>query len=358
MTIALLSPNKTSYSETFIQAQKNGLKGTVFYYYDGFVPKKLEGEGSIQIPYGNIRKRLGLVFKDVVSESLYRSFKAKRIDVVLAQYGPTGQAVATICEKAGIPLVTHFHGYDASVAEVIKKHRQYQDAFRVSKKIIAVSKEMLKDLEALGCPSEKLVYNPCAPRDAFFKVAPRFTSKQFLSIGRFTDKKAPYYLILSLKEVLKTVPDAKLVMVGEGPLLNACVNLVNYLNLGASITFKGACGVDEIMHYMEDSIAFVQHSVTADNGDKEGTPVAVLEASAAGLPVVSSYHAGIQDVVKHGKTGFLVEEHDVKGFSDYMLKLIFDFDLAKRLGLSGQLLVKQSFSMDKHLSILQDTLEK
>ena len=75
MNIAILSPNKNSYSETFIQAQRIRLKGKVFYYYDGFVPRYLDGEGYIQIKFGYIRKRLGLLFQDILSESLLQSLK-------------------------------------------------------------------------------------------------------------------------------------------------------------------------------------------------------------------------------------------------------------------------------------------
>ena len=62
---------------------------------------------------------------------------------------------------------------------------------------------------------------------------------------------------------------------------------------------------------MSECFGFVQHSVTASNGDKEGTPVAILEASLAGMPIISTSHAGIKDAVEHNITGVLSEEYDV-----------------------------------------------
>ncbi|MCF1191240.1 glycosyltransferase [Mangrovimonas sp. AS39] len=356
MNIAILSPNRGAYTETFIQAQKNGLKGKVFFYYDGFIPKMLEGHGSIQIKFGTIKKKIGLVFQDVASESLYQSLKSKKIEVVLAQYGPTGEAVALICDKLNIPLVVHFHGYDASMQSVINKCNRYKKAFKIANAVIAVSNEMEKDLIALGCPPQKIVYNPCVSADNFFSIEPKFQKPQFVGVGRFTDKKAPYYSILAFSKVLKQFPKATLVMAGEGELLEVCKNLVVYLGIKHAVKFPGIITTTEFMMLLEESLAFVQHSITASNGDKEGTPVAVQEASAAGLPIVATKHAGISDVVKHGETGFLADEHDVEAFSRYMLKVIKEFDLAKSLGAQGKQMVKKNFNMEKHLSVLNGIL--
>lgn len=72
------------------------------------------------------------------------------------------------------------------------------------------------------------------------------------------------------------------------------------------------------------------------NCDSEGTPVAILEACASGLPVVATRHAGIKDVILHGETGFLIEEGDVHGVAEYMVQLLEDPELAERLGRSGR----------------------
>ena len=68
----------------------------------------------------------------------------------------------------------------------------------------------------------------------------------------------------------------------------------------------------ELVQHLKSSTAFAQHSITAENGDMEGTPVGIVEASYAGLPVISTFHAGIPDVINNRETGLLVEEHDVE----------------------------------------------
>lgn len=359
--IAIISPSKNSYSETFIQQQKKGLKGEVFYYYCGALPKYLEGYGLLQSlvnTFINKTKQLFKLTQFIANETAFiQSLKKNKVQVVLAQYGPTGHRILKVCKSLNLPLVVHFHGYDASVNNIIEQHNNYKEVFDYASKIIAVSKHMEKKLIALGCDAQKVVYNPCAPHNEFFKVQAKFTKKQFVSIGRFTNKKAPYYTILAFKEVLESHPDAKLIMAGSGALLNTCKNLVSFYGLENNVEFVGIIDRLQFINLLKGSLAYVQHSITADDGDMEGTPVAILEASAAGLPVISTFHAGIPDVIEDEKTGLLCNEHDVKMMSKNMLRLINDLALAKSLGASGRVKIKKEFNIEKHLEVLQKTIE-
>lgn len=358
MNIALLSPSKNAYSETFIQVQKRNLTGNVFYYYDGHLPCRLEGEGSIIIKNASLKRKLGLISGNTRLSSLKKSFSSNNIDVVLAQYGPTGNAVKELCNEMKLPLVVHFHGYDASVKNIILNNNNYESLFNIAKAVIAVSKDMVKDLINIGCPSSKIVYNPCAPDNKFLDVEQNITlKKQFIALGRFTDKKAPYLTILAFKKVLDKFPNYKLILGGTGSLLNACINIVKYLNIESSVEFAGVLTQDEFIHYLKDSVAFVQHSITAMNGDKEGTPVAVLEASAAGLPVVSTLHAGIKDVILHQETGLLSNESDVEQMANHMMQIIESPEKSRIMGLKGKARIKEKFSLKQHIKMLQKTLE-
>jgi glycosyltransferase involved in cell wall biosynthesis len=109
---------------------------------------------------------------------------------------------------------------------------------------------------------------------------------------------------------------------------------------------------------MAGARAFVQHSVRTTYGDSEGTPVAVLEASATGLPVVSTKHAGIQDAILHRCTGFLVAEQDVNSMADYMLRLASDSRLAAAMGSAGRQFVLENYSAEKSIGQLYGILQK
>jgi glycosyltransferase involved in cell wall biosynthesis len=225
LNIAIVSPNKNSYSETFIQAQKERLKGNMFYYFNGFMPTKLEGHDDFIIKNGGLKKKLRLIGRDILAQSLENSFKQKKIDIVLAQYGPSGETVAPICEKLNIPLVVHFHGYDASVGDVISRYNNYKYLIKVARSVIVVSKVMYNKLLKLGCPEEKLCYNVYGANPDFQNIETKFSKKQALAIGRFTDKKAPYNTILAFKKIIKQHPDAKHIFAGKGELVEDCENV-------------------------------------------------------------------------------------------------------------------------------------
>ncbi|MBT0608442.1 glycosyltransferase [Aequorivita echinoideorum] len=362
MNIAIFSPNRNPYSETFIQAHKNCLQGKIFYYY-GRNPITLEGKYNREPRYKTFFLRLKTKIGRKPSgyferQMLLRDFKLNKIDVALVEYGTHAHTLLSILKEADIPFVVHFHGYDASEFDVLEKANYYKNVFSNASKIISVSKKMSEMLLNIDCPKEKLIYNVYGPRPEFFEIKPQFENQQFISVGRFTNKKAPYYSILSFKKVLKYYPGAKLIMAGDGELLNTCKNLVKVFGLEDNIHFPGIITAEEFKQYLQSSRAYVQHSITADNGDMEGTPLAILEASAAGIPVISTYHAGIPDVILHEITGLLCNEHDVDAMAKNMIRLLDDEKLAIEMGKMGKKRVIENFSLERHITLLDKVLNE
>ena len=119
-------------------------------------------------------------------------------------------------------------------------------------------------------------------------------------------------------------------MVGDGPLLQDARQLVNDLQLQGRVRFLGVEIPQEVAALMRQVRVFVQHSLMASDGSEES--VSVMEAQLSALPVVSTRHAGIPDVVIDGGTGLLVEEGDVRGMAEAMERLMADSELAARFG--------------------------
>jgi glycosyltransferase involved in cell wall biosynthesis len=104
-------------------------------------------------------------------------------------------------------------------------------------------------------------------------------------------------------------------------------------------------------------MAFVQHSVTAWDGNMEGLPLAIIEAQMSGKPVISTVHAGIPDIVAHGETGFLVAEKDVKGMAEYMSKMATDSELVSQMGTRARERALERFTLQQHIQGIQKQLD-
>ena len=350
-----------AYSETFIQAHKNLIDAEVFYYYEGLLPRKLEG---CEKPLNPLHRKLfyklvGLIVNDWSlneKKALRKSLKSNKIQVALAEYGNTATHCIDVLKSLNIPLITHFHGYDASVRDIIAANDNYQEVFKYSSFVVVVSKVMYQKLMQLGCPEEKLVLNTYGPSPDFEALNCSCETQNILAVGRFVNKKAPNYTILAFKEVLNEFPEARLLMAGEGDLLSACKDLAKQLQIQQNVSFLGVIDHDEFRKQIITARAFIQHSITAENGDMEGTPVAILEASLAGLPVISTFHAGIPDVIIHQETGLLVDEHDVNGMAKHLREILRDKSFAKQLGEAGKRNISENFSMKKHIGTINDLI--
>lgn len=354
-TLAIFSPAQNAYSETFIQAHRK-LPFNIRFYYEGYLPRRLEGVESLQ--HFNIAQRIKKKFYkrfDLFETALLQSLKKEKVDCILAEYGPTACRSLNVLTFLQLPLIVHFHGYDASVKNLLEEYADgYKKVFAYAAAIVVVSGKMKESLIALGCPEEKLVMAVYGPDNIFFNIQPHYKQQQFIAVGRFVEKKGHALTIAAFREVVNVYPAAKLIMVGDGELLESCKNAALDLGLESSIEFAGVKSREELLLLFKESIAFVQHSVTAVNGDSEGTPVAILEAQASALPVISTYHAGIPDVVVNNETGLLTEEKDVQGMANNMIRILQEEEFAKKLGKKGRENMELHFTLEKHLQTISD----
>ncbi|MDT7831941.1 glycosyltransferase [Flavobacteriaceae bacterium S356] len=355
--IALISPSKEAYSETFIQMHRKGIYGNVVYYFGGELPIYNDIRGKLATLLLKIRYRFSntkMLYKEYV---LLKSLKKEKIDVIVAEYGTTATSVLNVCKKAKLSLIPIFHGYDIHINDVVERNKdQYKALFLYSKKVIAVSHSMKQKLVSLGCEGDKVMVTPCAPDDYFFELQPDFLLKNVISVGRFVEKKAPHITIKAFSRVIEKHPYSKLMMVGQGPMFDRCKRLINELNMEGSVFLLGVKSREEIRRLFLKSSIYVQHSVVAKNGDSEGTPVSILEAQAVGLPVVSTMHEGIKDVIVHGETGFLVDEHDEIEMAEKINTLLDNLSIAKLMGSNGRKKTLEKYTKKVHLDIINSII--
>lgn len=366
MRIAILSPSNNSYTETFINSHRN-LKGDIFFFFEGEIPKRVEGYRQIFFVFDLALKLFFKAIK-VFSKSEYgydlfllkRNLLRHKIDIGLAEYGTTGASCCQVFKSLKIPLVVHFHGYDASMISIVHRYKdKYLELFKYSHTILVVSNEMYSSLVKQGADKNKLILNYYGPSEIFSSVKNKVDdSIIFLTVGRFTEKKSPMSTIKAFAICVKKVSDLQLWMVGKGELLDECKALVMNLGLERNIFFTGSKKPEEIAKMFESAYAFLLHSVTSKSGDKEGTPVSILEAMSAGLPVVSTLHGGIGDVVIDGRTGFLNPEHDVEAMASSMMKLIDNRSLRDRFSDHGRKRIEEKFTRKRYLDTIDEVLAK
>jgi colanic acid/amylovoran biosynthesis glycosyltransferase len=123
--------------------------------------------------------------------------------------------------------------------------------------------------------------------------------------------------------------------------------LTQQLGLGQNVVLHGARDSLFVQERMAAAHLFILPSVTAADGDQEGTPVSLMEAQASGLPVLSTRHSGIPEVVLDGVSGFLLPERDVEGLAQKLVYLIEHPEVCRAMGARGRQHVESQFDIRK-----------
>jgi len=375
LRLAIVIPEQNVVSESFIGSHIGGLFDRPTVIWGSPRPLFLGGGEAVLTGVWNVASRvlqltwrlgperaqgaIGRRLPDATyAKALARFLRRTGVEVVLAEYGPTAVTILEACSISGIPLVVHFHGFDAYQRETLTELRQsYQRLFAIASRVVAVSHHMVDQLVGLGCPAAHVVRNPYGVDVGRFAGArPGQAEPMLLALGRFVAKKGPLLTLRAFARVQEEEPQTRLAMLGDGPLRDQCLGLARELGVEQKVDFPGAVDHQEIAAWMCRTRCFVQHSMRAVDGDSEGTPVAILEASSCGLPVVSTRHAGIVEAVRDGESGFLVDEGDVDGMADHMLRFVREPELAAKMGAAGRRHIEANYRMEDSLGRLREIL--
>jgi glycosyltransferase involved in cell wall biosynthesis len=286
---------------------------------------------------------------------------ASKPDVVLAHFGATGLQAMRPCAKAKVPLVVHFHGIDLSKAYRDRWYRfSYGRLVDTARALVVVNNVQRERLMRLGAPPEKVFVIPCGVPVNEFLPCGRVSEQpcRFIAVGRLVAKKSPGNTIRAFAECRHACPDVSLAIIGDGPLRNDCQRLANDLDVLPHIRFMGAQPVEVVRREVSDAGVFVQHSLTNPDGDEEGWPVAIGEAMACALPIVSTRHAGITDQVVEEETGFLVDEGDWSAMARRMKELADNPELRRRMGVAGRHRIEKIGDFENSIRLLKDVLAK
>ncbi len=262
-------------------------------------------------------------------------------DVVHCHYGDVGLRYRVAARLWRAPLVVSFYGYDASAYPRAAGAGAFAPLFAAADAVTSLSAHMDGRLRALGCPAGLLRRVPLAADPAAYGPLPRRRARpgapaRLLTVARLTEKKGVEYALRALALVRDEFPALRYAVVGDGPLRGELAALAAALGLRGRVRLLGARPDGCVRAALGRADLFLLASVTAADGDEEGTPTAVIEAALAGLPVLATRHAGIPELVRDGASGLLVPERDPGALADGLRRLLRAPDRWAAMGAAGR----------------------
>lgn len=283
-------------------------------------------------------------------------------DLYYCHFGPNGLR-AVYLKRAGLingKIVTVFHGYD--VTRLVEKHGvdYYRPLFRYGDLFLTISERWKDRLISLGCDPDKILVHRLGVDPDRFRVVDRSMRKpgplRLFSVARLVEKKGIEYALRALVD-LKDEVDVVYKVAGGGPLLEELSRLARELGVSDRVEFLGPQPDERIQVELEEADVFLAPSVTSSEGDQEGIPVAIMEAMAVGLPVISTWHSGIPELVKDEDSGFLVPERDPEAIARKIEALEEDPGMRSRMGARGREIVEAEYDLRRSIRRLVGILE-
>jgi colanic acid/amylovoran biosynthesis glycosyltransferase len=247
-------------------------------------------------------------------------------DGIHAHFGLNGLWAAWARAAGGFsgPLAVTYHGYDVSREVQVWGERLYRPLFRVAELHLPVSDYFGRRLISMGAPPDRVRthrYGVDLRRFEPRKSAlPLDRGLKVLSVGRFVEKKGFLSAIRAVHGALAAGAPIHYTLVGAGPLHAHLVAETERLGLRDQIKVLDWADPKRIAELMGDAHLLLAPSVTAKDGDEEGIPVVIMEAMARAVPVVSTWHSGIPELVIHEENGWLANEGDVDQLTRYLLR--------------------------------------
>src|SRR3989344_5897688 len=270
------------------------------------------------------------------------------IKIMHSHFGPNGDGFIKIKKDANVKLITEFHGHDT--IPILRKEPKFSDRlFEEGDLMLAEGNAMKKIFTNHGYPAEKFAIHHLSIDLEKFPYKKRILSKgekiKVLFVGRFVEKKGIDYLVRAFKKVLENRKDIELILIGDGSEMPKIKKLVEDLALKENVHLKGFITPDKINAEMEKAHIFAHPSVTAQDGDTEGgTPTVILEAEAAGMPILATFHADIPEQVIDKKSGLLAPERDEETLAKNLLWLIDHPEEWSKMGREGRLHIEKEYN--------------
>jgi glycosyltransferase involved in cell wall biosynthesis len=272
--------------------------------------------------------------------------------MIHAHFGVEGVYALEVARRLRIPLVTTFHGFDATTSRT--------DLLRSGH----VSEFIRERVLRLGFPPERCVthYIGVDVEGIAGRSAPSHRREGgrepiVLHVARLVEIKGTRYLLEAFARVIASGVDARLVVIGDGPLRSRLEAYARSLGVCERATFLGTLPNSIVLDRLRDAAVLALPSVTIASGAVEGLGLVLLEAAAAGVPAVATRHGGIPEAVVDGQTGVLIEERDVDALADALRTLLTNEGERAAMGAAARDYVARKFDVNRQTAALESLYE-
>ena len=361
------------YSETFIYNQLLGIGdefGRQVLCHQRLNEEKFPSKDLHVVKYGALQKLTRLfnpfVFAPDTAAKVKRLLKDLSPDLVHVHFGTHAMKIVPVARQLGIPVLITFWGSDASKR---LKSQQYVKTLQRELSdvgVICCSAALRDNLLKVGVdvPNATIHYVGVSTNTFGFVSRTPIQRKLeegepivFLQVGRFVEKKGHATTVKALAQFIQSTMGErahliKFQLIGGGPLEEEIKNLVKALGIEDNVEFLGVKSSTEVQGHMSKADVLLQHSVTSSKGDMEGLPIVIMEAMATGLPVVSTFHSGIPELIEDKVNGYLVKEHDVNAYAQVLAEVITLKD--DQVNRAARSRIEADFDLDKQNRKLAD----
>ena len=288
-----------------------------------------------------------------------RILRRREFGVLHAHFGTAAPHALPFRLRYGLPLIVTFHGFDAGVLERRLRWGRWRYRalapvlFRYVTRFLAASEELASILVEAGAPAERVRVWRVGIEVPETTVAPR-PRPNVLMVGRFVEKKGFGFGLEAFARVASRHPNARLDVVGEGPLAAELERAAAELGIADRVTFHGPLPHARVLELMGRSLVLLAPSVTTRRGDRESGLVVVKEAAARSVPAVASEHGGIPEIVRDGETGFLVPERDIGALAERLERFLDDASVRQAMGAAARADMERRYDIRDRVAELED----
>jgi len=291
-----------------------------------------------------------------------RLLSGHRPELIHAHFGIEGVYALPLARRLAKPLVTTFHGFDATLAAPAllaspawahyPLHRR--ELARQGDLFLCASDFIRERVLALGFPDARTrTHYIGVDRESILPRGPSEERPIILHVARLVAVKGSRYLLQAFASLARRHEEVRLVVIGEGPLRRSLQRLAAALGIVDRVRFLGALPHADVLAWMRQAAMLVLPSVATATGRIEGLGMVVLEAAATGVPVIGSRIGGIPECIIDGQTGFLVPQRDTGALADRISKLLDDPARRLRMGAEGRSLVERRFDIRRQTGVLE-----